>query len=99
MTTKANAHILYLGAGAGDTPETLERAARQTWEFQRADPAEEVEVARQANGLAIVFLKDPIAPVQCAIEIAWSRGDAPDRSPRFGIHSGPVAREEGEAFY
>ena len=45
------------------------------------------------DGMALVFARDPIAPAQCAIEIATALKARPHLRLRMGIHSGPVVRE------
>ena len=53
------------------------------------------EVIRRdlGDGMALVFAKDPIAPVQCAVEVAKALQGRPHLRLRMGIHSGPVVRE------
>jgi class 3 adenylate cyclase len=45
------------------------------------------------DGMALVFARDPIAPAQCAVEIAHALRECPHLRLRMGIHSGPVVRE------
>lgn len=42
--------------------------------------------------MALVFFRDPLAPVQCATEIARALDGHPRLRLRMGVHSGPVSR-------
>lgn len=75
--------------------QSLREAVRASPELQRAEADAEILLRDQGDGLALVFFRDPVAPAQCAIEIARrlrERGDVP---VRMGIHSGPVTRDAG----
>jgi class 3 adenylate cyclase len=45
------------------------------------------------DGIALVFARDPIAPAQCAVEIARVLRERTHLRLRMGIHSGPIVRE------
>ncbi len=68
-------------------------------EWARAEQRSELIQRDLGDGIALVFARDPIAPAQCAIEIARAlREQYPHLRLRMGIHSGPVVREgAGEA--
>ncbi|MBV6458706.1 MAG: hypothetical protein HONBIEJF_01843 [Fimbriimonadaceae bacterium] len=70
----------------------LHQIVRSTGEFQRADTAGELMPLDTGDGMALVFARDPIAPLQCAIEIAEAVSDRPELPLRLGLHSGPVTR-------
>jgi len=42
--------------------------------------------------MALVFFRDPEAPVRCAVELSRILRGYPDIKLRMGIHSGPVYR-------
>src|SRR5262249_41364378 len=46
------------------------------------------------GGMALVFFRDPMAPVQCAIQIGRALRGRPHLSLRMGVHTGPVDRME-----
>lgn len=100
-----NVHTLYVGfagsptgAASEDRLVALENAIRQTWEFQRASAAKEVALLQKGDGMAAVFTKDPISPVQCAVELAWASERQTDLAIRMGIHSGPVSYYGGDQY-
>lgn len=74
--------------------QELRALVRGTPEFQRAAALGDLIGLDTGDGMALVFFRDPLAPVQCATEIARAvaaRGnDRPEL--RMGIHSGPVSR-------
>src|ERR1051326_5521897 len=72
----------------------LQSVVRGTVEFSRAEPRGELICLPAGDGMALVFLRDPIAPVRCAIEITRAVRDLPSMRLRMGIHSGPVCRGE-----
>ena len=70
----------------------LQQTVRGTSEFQRAERRGELLCLDTGDGLALVFFRDPVAPVQCAVEIAQALRSHPHLKLRMGIHSGPVSR-------
>src|SRR5215831_14461061 len=70
----------------------LRALVRGTPEFQRADAASELIRLDTGDGMALVFFRDPLAPCQCAAEIAVETSKVPHLALRMGIHSGPVSR-------
>jgi class 3 adenylate cyclase len=44
--------------------------------------------------MALVFWRNPAAPVECAVELSKSLRAHPDLKLRMGLHSGPVRRIE-----
>lgn len=70
---------------------TLTRIVHGAPAFLCAEAAEEVLVSPAGDGMALVFFRNPLAPVECATEIA--RGASAAEIPlRMGIHVGPVSR-------
>jgi class 3 adenylate cyclase len=70
----------------------LREMARSTSEFQRAERRGELLCLDTGDGMALVFFRDPVAPVQCAVEIARALRSHPHLKLRMGIHSGPISR-------
>ena len=69
----------------------LTRLVRESPEFQRAEAAGELRVFPTGDGMALAFFRYPLAPVQCALEIARAAAAHPALPLRMGIHSGPVS--------
>ena len=61
-------------------------------EYQRAQARDQLIRLPTGDGMALVFFRDPEAPVQCALEIARALGSIPDVKLRMGVHAGPVYR-------
>lgn len=72
--------------------EELQQVVQSTDEFQAAEAREELICLDSGDGMALVFFRDPAAPVQCAIEIAQSLRVRTHVRVRMGINSGPVSR-------
>ena len=70
----------------------LQDAVRQTPEFVRAEASEELIRLPTGDGMALVFFRDPEAPVRCALELSRALRNYPEIKLRMGIHSGPVYR-------
>jgi hypothetical protein len=95
------AHVLYLDQ-AGTSLLPMEQQARLIGElrelvkampeFVRASERNEIIAVDTGDGMALVFFRDPLAPVQCAIEIARAMRAHSGLKLRMGIHSGPVSR-------
>lgn len=97
------AHVLFVdivgysqrlpGEQAASSRE-LQEHARATDEFQRAEARGELIGLPLGDGVALVFFRDPAAPLRCAEEL-WRRLQSGSTfSVRMGIHSGPVHRVE-----
>ncbi len=71
---------------------TLQNVVRNTMEFQRAQARGNLISLDTGDGLALVFFRDPTAPVQCAAELARALNDHPEVRLRMGINSGLVSR-------
>src|SRR6266403_2163261 len=61
-----------------------------TNEFRQADSAGKLIRLPTGDGMALVFRRNPEAPVECAMEIARALKRHPAIQLRMGIHSGPV---------
>ena len=64
-------------------------------EFLRAHRADQSIGIPTGEGMAVVFFRDPVAPVRCATEIGRALQGYPELKVRFGIHAGPVYRIGG----
>ncbi|MBI3922679.1 MAG: AAA-like domain-containing protein [Armatimonadetes bacterium] len=97
------AHVLFMDiVGYSRLPmeqqtrliQELQHIVRETSEFRRAEEADELIRLPTGDGMALVFFRDPAAPVRCAIEIARAARQHGELPLRMGIHSGPVVRQE-----
>jgi eukaryotic-like serine/threonine-protein kinase len=70
----------------------LQEAVRQTEEFQRAQGQNDLICLPTGDGMALVFFREPEAPVRCALELSKTLRQNPEIRLRMGIHSGPVYR-------
>ncbi len=68
----------------------LTAIAKNTEAFRRADSAGALIRIPTGDGMWLVFLDDPQAPLECALEIATALRNNPGIPLRMGIHSGPV---------
>lgn len=95
------AHVLFTDL-VGYSKSALEEQARllrrlqeivsNTGEFRRAQSQGQLISLPTGDGMALAFFNDPLAPVQCAVEIARALKSAPELKLRMGIHTGPVQR-------
>jgi eukaryotic-like serine/threonine-protein kinase len=70
----------------------LQEAVRQTAEYQRAQGQNDLICLPTGDGMALVFFREPEAPVRCALELSKALRGKPEIMLRMGIHSGPVYR-------
>jgi TolB-like protein/Tfp pilus assembly protein PilF len=70
--------------------QQLTQVVRNTEQVRTAEAAGKLIRLPVGDGMALVFLNSPEAPVQCAIEIAKKLKENPELKLRMGIHSGPV---------
>src|ERR1700683_954266 len=70
----------------------LQDAVRQTSEFVRAEAADELIRLPTGDGMALVFFRDPEAPVRCALELSRALRNYPELELRMGAHCGPASR-------
>jgi class 3 adenylate cyclase len=95
------AHVLFMDIPAYSRLPVHEQAqvvaelrdiVRGTAEFRRAKASDELFPLSTRGGMGLVFLRDPVAPVQCAMQIARALQERPNVQLRMGLHSGPVYR-------
>jgi adenylate cyclase len=72
--------------------DELDEIVRSTVRFRVAEVAGKLICRPIDGGIALVFLSDPEAPIECAMEIARAQKSRPEIQVRMGIHSGPVNR-------
>jgi TolB-like protein len=70
--------------------QRLNELVRGTNQFRAADAEGKLIRLPAGDGMILVFLNDPEAPIECAMEIAAKLKSAPEIPLRIGIHSGPV---------
>ena len=69
----------------------LNQVIRGTAHFREAEAAGKLIPLPSGDGMALVFLSNPEAPVECALEISKALQDYPQIQLRMGVHSGPVS--------
>ncbi len=70
----------------------LQRCVRETAEFQLAEEKKTLISLPTGDGMALVFLRDPLSAVKCALEIAASLRHHKELRLRMGVHTGPILR-------
>jgi TolB-like protein/class 3 adenylate cyclase/Tfp pilus assembly protein PilF len=70
--------------------QQLTEIVRNTEHVRAAEAADKLIRIATGDGMALVFLNTPEAPVQSAIEISKKLKERPQLQLRMGIHSGPV---------
>jgi class 3 adenylate cyclase/tRNA A-37 threonylcarbamoyl transferase component Bud32 len=95
------AHVLFMDL-VGYSKLPLEEQARlqrqlrelvqQTAAFERVQRSNQLISLPTGDGLALVFFREPAAPVECAVELARALREHPQIKLRMGVHSGPVYR-------
>jgi hypothetical protein len=97
----AIAHVLFLDVvnpADQQTSEeplmsaTLQALASEQPEFRQASAAGDLLCIPTGDGMALVFFREPVAPLRCAVQIARALGARSDMRLRMGIHSGPIYR-------
>ncbi len=71
--------------------QTLNRIVRKTEAFQVAEKAGKLIRLPSGDGMALVFMNSPEAPVRCAVETSKVLRAEPKFAVRMGVHSGPVS--------
>jgi class 3 adenylate cyclase len=71
---------------------TLQAIVRATEQFRKAQAAGDLISLPTGDGMALVFFRDPAAPVKCAIEIQTELRSHPELPLRIGVHTGPIFR-------
>jgi len=72
--------------------QELQDAVRSTSEFARAQANDQLIRLPTGDGMALVFFRDPEAPVRCALDLTKILRAKPHIRLRMGIHAGPVYR-------
>lgn len=73
--------------------EELQTQLRAAPAFQQAEASKSLICLPTGDGVALSFFRDPVAPVECALQIARSAHGGPPRMRlRMGLHSGLVYR-------
>ena len=94
------AHVLFIDLVGyskmliDDQREVLDQmnaVIRTTKNFREAEAEGKLIPLPSGDGMALVFLNNPEAPVQCALEISKALQDYPQLKVRMGVHSGPVS--------
>ena len=70
----------------------LQELLRANPDFQRAEANHDLIRLPTGDGIALVFFRDPEAPVRCGLDVARAARGFPQMKLRIGIHSGPVHR-------
>jgi class 3 adenylate cyclase len=95
------AHVLFVDIVAYSTfhmdrqqqlLSDLQEAVRSTPAFARAQSDDQLIRLPTGDGMALVFFRDPEAPVRCALELTKLLRSHPGIELRMGIHTGPVYR-------
>lgn len=95
------AHVLFLDI-VGFSRSSMEEQAREvqdlrevvrsTPEYIRAKARNDLIGIDTGDGMALVFFRDPLAPLQAAVEITNGLAARPGLALRMGIHTGPISR-------
>lgn len=93
------AHVLFMDI-VGYSKHTMDEQRQllnqlkdivcSTAEFRRAQAGDQLVSLPTGDGMALVFLNNPIAHVKCAWEVARLLKGHPEIKLRIGLHSGPI---------
>ena len=72
--------------------EGLIRIIENTEPYKQAKQDDQLVLLPTGDGVALTFFGDPIAPVECAVQISRALKSRPELKLRMGVHSGPVFR-------
>src|SRR6476620_233353 len=70
--------------------QELNHVVRETKQFQAAEAEGRLTRLPTGDGIVLVFMNNPEAPVECALESSQKLQNRPQLKLRMGIHSGPV---------
>ena len=70
--------------------QELNHVVRETKQFQTAEAEGKLTRLPTGDGIVLVFMNNPEAPLECALEINRKLQSRPQLKLRMGIHSGPV---------
>lgn len=97
------AHVLFLDIVGYSTRdhaeqrrliEELQAHVRSLPEYHRSGADGDLLCIPTGDGMALVFFREPVAPLQAAVQIARTLKGNGGMQLRMGIHSGPVYRVE-----
>lgn len=97
------AHVLFMDVVGYSTLDAtaqvcvlqeLQELVRSQPEFRRAVATNDLLSLPTGDGMALVFFREPVAPLQCAVQISRALRSRQSFRLRIGIHSGPVYRVE-----
>jgi class 3 adenylate cyclase len=97
------AHVLFLDIVGYSTRdhaeqrrliEDLQQHVRALPEYHRSGAEGDLLCIPTGDGMALVFFREPVAPLQAAVQIAKTLRGNETLQLRMGIHSGPVYRVE-----
>jgi tetratricopeptide (TPR) repeat protein/class 3 adenylate cyclase len=100
-STLEMAHVLFMDiVGYSKLPmeeqteftQQLQAIVRGTREFQQAQKDARLISVPTGDGMVLVFFGDPMAPAECALQIAQELQTRSHIKLRMGIHAGPVYR-------
>src|SRR5205814_3691867 len=74
--------------------QELQALVRAQPEYARASAADDLLSLPTGDGMALVFFREPVAPLRCAVQLGRALRERPVLPLRMGIHSGPVYRVE-----
>jgi serine/threonine protein kinase len=95
------AHVLFMDL-VGYTQQTMDEQVKRLHKllgvvsnapsYRSAQSSNQLIRLPTGDGMALVFFQNPVAPVQCALEISGALKAHPNLPLRMGVHSGPVYR-------
>ena len=68
----------------------LTATVKNTKRFRNSEATRKFVCIPTGDGMALVFFDDPLAPIECGMEIAAALKSHPEIRLRMGVHSGPV---------
>ena len=72
--------------------QELNRIVRNTKSFRAAEASNKLIRVPAGDGMALLFLRSPEEPIECALEISKTLRGHRQIQLRMGVHSGPVNR-------
>jgi TolB-like protein/Tfp pilus assembly protein PilF len=70
--------------------QELNQIVREAGQFRAAEAEGKLTRLPMGDGMVLVFVDNPEAPMECALEITEALQNHPKLKVRMGIHSGPV---------
>ena len=72
--------------------QELNRIVRNTKSFRAAEASNKLIRVPAGDGMALLFLRSPEEPIECALEISKTLRGHQQIQLRMGVHSGPINR-------